>query len=67
MTERSLLRLICVFAGFVEFYLCFNGTWVHVVVGNYLLGLVYVYGDCGFLLGFLAVPRYMLRPKKGFT
>ena len=28
------------FVGFVVLYLCFGGTWVHVVVENDLLGLI---------------------------
>ena len=28
------------------FYLCFDGTWVHVVTEKDLLRLIYVYGDC---------------------
>ena len=31
------------------FYLCFDGTWVHVVTEKDLLRLIYVYGDCGLL------------------
>ena len=28
------------------FYLCFDGTWVHVMTEKDLLRLIYVYGNC---------------------
>ena len=34
------------FAGFVVPYLCFGGTWVHVVTEKDLLRLIYIYGAC---------------------
>ena len=34
------------FCRFVVLYLCFGGTWVHVVTKKDLLRLIYVYGDC---------------------
>ena len=37
---KNLLRVNLRFVGFVVFYLCFGGTWVHVVVENDLLGLI---------------------------
>ena len=52
------------FAGFVVFYLCFGGTWVHVVAENDLLGLILGLRELWLFTCVLVVPRYMLRPKR---
>ena len=46
MTEKNLLRLICILWGFAVLYLCFSDTWVHVVVETNLPVFWLYLGTC---------------------